>query len=36
VRVTLGNAPGVRLVWRGKDQDLSAYAQSRVARLELP
>ncbi len=36
VRLTLGNAPGVRLAWRGKDQDLSAYAQARVARLELP
>lgn len=36
LRVTLGNALGVRLAWRGKNQDLSAYAQARVARLELP
>ena len=35
VRVTLGNAPGARLEWRGQVQDLSAYAGSRVARLEL-
>lgn len=36
IRVTLGNAPGARLEWRGQVQDLSAYAQLRVARLELP
>ncbi len=35
VRITLGNAPGARLEWRGQVQDLSAYAQARVARLEL-
>lgn len=35
VRLTLGNAPGVSLRWRGQDQDLSAYAKLRVARLEL-
>lgn len=34
-RITLGNAPGARLEWRGQVQDLSAYAQARVARLEL-
>lgn len=35
VRLTIGNAPGVRLEWRGQSQDLSAFAQVRVARLEL-
>jgi cytoskeleton protein RodZ len=35
VRLILGNAPGVRLEWRGQPRDLSAYANQRVARLEL-
>ncbi len=35
VRLVLGNAPGVRLEWRGQARDLSAYANQRVARLEL-
>lgn len=35
VRLVLGNAPGVRLEWRGQPRDLSAYVNQRVARLEL-
>ena len=35
VRLVLGNAPGVDLVWRGQPQDLAAYQGQRVARLTL-
>lgn len=35
VRVILGNAPAVRLSWRGEPQPLDAYQATRVAKLEL-
>jgi cytoskeleton protein RodZ len=35
LRVTLGNAPALRLSWRGEAQPLTAYETTRVARLEL-
>ncbi|MBB5203734.1 cytoskeleton protein RodZ [Inhella inkyongensis] len=35
VRLVIGNAPGVDLVWRGQSQDLSAFQSLRVARLTL-
>lgn len=35
LRVVLGNAPALTLRWRGQGQALDAYAQTRVARLEL-
>lgn len=35
VRVTLGNAPVLRLSWRGEAQPLAGFETTRVARLEL-
>lgn len=35
LRLVLGNAPALSLRWRGQNQALDAYAQTRVARLEL-
>lgn len=35
LRLVLGNAPALTVRWRGQNQALDAYAQTRVARLEL-
>jgi cytoskeleton protein RodZ len=35
LRLVLGNAPALRLSWRGQPQALDAHTAARVARLEL-